>query len=743
MDLFLQIVRSVKRRWKFWTLFPLAGMGITFLLTMNEPKTYVSVSTLNINFPSSKVLSLTDDVLQQFEVNLYFENLIELIRSKKTIDRLQLQLISDQLNQTLNFPLKGQPFVNEADKTGLLARVDSLLDKNKPFTEGEAGFKQVTDFLNAKKLSYSKIVSGLKVNRVGNSNYIKLLIESDEPMKSVYLAENLIRALIWQNRIVARNRTSFDREMYEKLVEQARLVLDEKVNRLEKYKVKKNIINLDEYTKALVNQIVNLELQITKLTQQKAEADRGLSKLQETGNIPAELPLNLSSNKSILEKKARLKVFNEELLRNQFETSQNSRNKDIEDSIRNLKREISESITGILSDVPYDVGATRQEIATRTIGFLLDREVADEGLKVITGELKRVTQYITVFAPIESEIGTLNSEINVAQESYLILLNKLNLAKTVEQGKGEGEIVMLDPPGVPEKPEPSKRWILILLSGMSLFVIIVSLLVAIEILDATISTVEQYEDVSSLPLLGVIPDRTDTILESEGLSNQIAEMISIQQVRQIGKGITNSGAEKKCILFVSSHREEGKTTLASELAKQLIKSGKKLLLLQADWMKTDFEPTPEFPFLGQGKTVPGELSQSGFWVLASEGKSCIDERSEEDWKSEIIILKNRYDFVFIVSPPVSVFTEWKDWTNFSDGLIWVFRANRVFQASDRRNQAMISEMGEKVIGSVLNGVTLERMESYLGTYSKKTIWFKKMDQENDFQRIYINQRKEK
>lgn len=54
-------------------------------------------------------------------------------------------------------------------------------------------------------------------------------------------------------------------------------------------------------------------------------------------------------------------------------------------------------------------------------------------IPLVDAEIKRISVYARTFAPLESNISTLEREITTAQETFLILVNKLNLAKTVAE----------------------------------------------------------------------------------------------------------------------------------------------------------------------------------------------------------------------------------------------------------------------------------------------------------------------
>ncbi len=718
MEQIFSIIRSVLNRWKLWTILPLIAMVAVFYLTRSQLSLYVSNATLNINFQSSKGLSLTDDVLQQYEINQYFENLIQLTRSRKNIEMVRLLILKDHYLEKHDF-IEFEPMDSTLlDSSKVMPVIHELIEKKQMLNMLNKTHTEINFLLKRNDLSHEHINNSLGMGRVGKSNYISVIYEANKPLKAAYINTLIIKTMENLYKSISKHRSEFDREMFEKLVVQSKDVLDKKIKKLEGYKIKNNVINLSEHTKAIVNQVVNMEVQLSHLKEIRASKQKAVERILRDYSSDLPLPINLAPNKEFIKLKRQLSKAGADLVKNRFKTDSGVNIKAKEAEIDSLKTKISSQLTRLVTDKPYDPKQTKQEMVYRLIGYQLDVEMAEEAIPVVRNEIKRILNYAKQFAPLESTIGSMEDEIYVAQQGYLILLNKLNLAKTVAEGKGEGEIHIVDLPSIPLKPKPGKRAILIVVSGMVVFLFIVVSLVLIEVLDASISSVDRFEKVSSFNVIAAIPDMNSDCIKNGLVKTQVAEQILYQQIKALRKEILTKPAEESIILWLCGHRMEGKQWLASKVIESLIRINKKVLLIHGDPMDGTI-PDLVIPTLGNHPFEIMNSKKSGMLELTEIGLSPLEIMDAANWQELFKDLKKTYDYIFIITPPLEKTSDWKEWAMFAKSAIYLFRANKTFQSIDMRSMQMIMDSSLAKIGAVLNQVDLEKMENYVGSIPKR------------------------
>ncbi len=180
--------------------------------------------------------------------------------------------------------------------------------------------------------------------------------------------------------------------------------------------------------------------------------------------------------------------------------------------------------------------------------------------------------------------------------------------------------------------------------------------------------------------------------------------------------------KKFCI--TSGAPGEGKSITLLNLAISVAEAGNRVLLIDADMRR------PAVARLLVEKATPG-LSN----VLA--GLSSCDEAIRKDMYPNLDILfsgdvppnpsellssdrmqqlieemSERYDYILVDTPPINVVTDASIVANLLDGVLLLVRNNRSKKEDVKRAVDSLRLTGAKVLGFILNGVTLDANKSY-------------------------------
>ncbi|MDX2128648.1 MAG: Wzz/FepE/Etk N-terminal domain-containing protein [Chloroherpetonaceae bacterium] len=719
MTEFISIVRTLLKKWKLWVAIPILSAAVMYGLTFNEKKVYQSDALMQLNLQQSKSLSLTEDALQQHEINLRFENLIELLKSQRTLEEVRVNSLRDfylAKHQFFNWELAPFPI---SDSLEVIALLDSISFESRESAQqgvNSEKWQKLSRFLDQEGVSGEDLQKATSIGRIRNSAFIRVSFEADSPKKAVYFAGLMIDAMISQYAFLSRSRSSFDREMYERLVREAKTVVDQKIKGLERYKVQNNVINLGEHTKAIVGKLVELEIERTHLRETEASKSRALEKLREAFQSRGSLPINITSNARLVKLKEELTLLNQRRIQNRV-SLESIVDTTIEIQIANLKSKIESEIKTLIRDQPYDIRESRQDLLYRYTSNELELSAVTESLPILEREIERMSKYANRFAPLESNIGTMEKEIYVAQESYLVLLNKLNLAKSVELGQSGTDITIIDPPKYPSSAEPSKRLMLILLAGVATFILVVVTLVLIELLDKSVQSVEHYEARSPFQVICAIPSSEST--ESSSIAPVQVAQIKNEQLKRLRKHFIQNQNEEKVTLWFSTHQSEGVFDIARDTQSLLTKAGYRCLILHAGYepSNTNDVTIKKYSEIINGESLSSIISESILTFDPSEG-SPFEQRTPNMWQADFNILKTQFDFIFILPPALVESTDWSEWAQVTDAALHIFKANRLFSAADLRLTGELSRM-IKVGGAVVFSPFIEKMESLIGEAPKK------------------------
>jgi len=659
MSLIIQIIRQIGKKWYLWIFLPLIAASLVLYLTGKNTKQYVSEASLYLNLPTNKGLSITNEGFKQHEISAYIQDLIHHTKSNKSMEFVKLSILQGYLrkeNTLLNAPADVFPWT---DSLAVEERIDSLFQMDQMLDVREDLDATITIFLRDQGLTNNSIRGLFNLYRDGSSNYLRLKVTTGDPFVSAYLGDKIIASMSGLNKEINRGKLEADTKLFEKLVAQAKIELDKKVGELERYKIRNNVINLPEHTKAIVNQMVQLEVQKAELIEMLASKQEGILQIETKLDVKEEIPVDLSKNARFIELQNRMRALDE---RNSSELRRDVTLNQIEATSQELGSLVQEYV----GDVPIDIRRARQELIQQYLNYQVELEMTKQLIPLVEAEIKRISAYARTFAPLESNIGTLEREITTAQETFLILVNKLNLAKTVAQGTGVNELVVIDSPDVPLLPVPSKRKILVVLAALLVFMIVVFLIAAIEYLDAGVWSARDFEHTFKSEPYSTLPDLSEAEQTNDERLAHYLRILHVQQVKSIAIQVHNFAQfNEKEVVVLSSMNAEGKQLVASRLQSEMDVLGYNSSVTQVN----EFEEKEELVGHDENSTAP---------------------------KIRITVL-----------PPTSFITCWKKWLKGENIFVWMYHAGRAPIKSDSFVYESISNFDSI---AVLNNVQLDYLE---------------------------------
>ena len=701
MEQLVPILRTLSKNWLKLFLLPMAIMGILFFLTKNQESKYKTEAKLYLNLQENESISLTENSMKQYQVHAYFQNLIELLKSKNNIEAVQLLVVKQAVTDSMDFFLEYERL--KSNHEAIINRIDELLENRKHLNGYAQTDLMIRDFLNQNGLTSENMRDMIIAYRLTDSNFMKFELTDKDPRSTKLLADLFIQVLVSENKRISKNQIKSHREMVEQLVAQAKKELDTKIKKLDEFKVKNNIINLGEHTKAIVVYQVQLEGQRANLLSKIAAGQKGKSEIIATAELGNELTMDLSSHEEILSLKSEIKALNKQQLLASLNNKDLSDISEIEERIKSTREAIHNKVTQISNKKTYDPSQFQMELASKYLWYDLEEETSKDMLKILDGELRRVGTYSQKFAPYESTISSMESEISIAQNAYLLLLNKLNLTQSLEYGSGEHIIEIVDSPKLPTKPEPSKRIIVVAGSGIAVFTVLSAILILFQLINASITNVQKFERDSKFKVSAALPSFErikDPILKNS------TRLIRHQQLLLIVKRMERLQKEGNNIFTICSNQlSEGRHFLGIELKNILTEANQSVALLNADWSKKEVE------------------GYEDIIEMVDEGKIFTNRKEINQHVRE---LSRQNDWVFVVIPPVNICTDYHYWFEMTSNILYAFRAGRVRNHADVRFEEYLENLSLSYLGVVLNGIEIDEMEDYVGEIPKKRNKVRKM-----------------
>ncbi len=299
----------------------------------------------------------------------------------------------------------------------------------------------------------------------------------------------------------------------------------------------------------------------------------------------------------------------------------------------------------------------------------------------------------------------------------------------------------------PDKPIGPRRLMTVFAVLMLSTLFGMGLALAFEYLDDTIKTTEEIEGLLQLPALAAIPSidsmprrrlllvgknensELDEIANSELLIHADPRSALAEAYRQLRTSIllSTAGHAPKSLLITSSLPSEGKTTTATNTAISLAQTGAKVLIIDGDMRRPRLHSVfgiengdglstilsselSEAEILGLIKTDDGtklNLLTSG--PIPPNPAELI---GSEPMANLMKTLSKHFTHVVVDSPPITSFTDGVLVASMVDAVVLVVHAGKSSRQVVRRARQLLSDVGARIVGVVLNNVNLNSKDNY-------------------------------
>jgi polysaccharide biosynthesis transport protein len=349
------------------------------------------------------------------------------------------------------------------------------------------------------------------------------------------------------------------------------------------------------------------------------------------------------------------------------------------------------------------------------------------------------------------QLVLLQEEALSSREIYQDLYSKLEEA-SVTAGMKASNVTLVNPARTPSRPSSPRKALMLGLGGILglAFGLIAAFLW--DYFDDSIKTPEQVEQITSIPLIGAIPDfaQKQSTAEKYGLTQskapELPEGRSVSWLIRAPRShvseayrtlrtallLSKIDAPPKVMLIMSGSPSEGKSTTCLNTAVAFAMRGDKVLYLDADLRR----PRAHITFgcandaglsncltsgLDFHKALkPHQEVETLFLLPAGPHPPNPSELLGSKRFSELLTeMKNEFDYVFIDSPPVLLVTDAQLLSSLVDGYIMVLRTNKTTKRALQRSLSLMKSTGASALGIVVNALSASSASySSYGYYGK-------------------------
>jgi len=354
----------------------------------------------------------------------------------------------------------------------------------------------------------------------------------------------------------------------------------------------------------------------------------------------------------------------------------------------------------------------------------------------LTDQIAQIEKQLQELPDFDIELGRLMREIKVNEEQYDLLNTKYKEALIAEADKIQ-TVSIVDPAVQARQIAPNPR---LNLSVAAICGILLGFLFAFiaENLDASVSRVEEIEEMLKLPVLGFIPrivssqrkwnswrslfTRTDWVerVRNNLVTNPMSTALEPYRALAGQIKLATLKQKQKFLLITSTKPLEGKSLTTANLGLVLAEEGKKALLIEADLRRPMLDrifhvesrpglvevlsgdipltaaiknPAPNLSLLTGGKHPPNPL-----------------ELFESEEMSQLLrMCRETYDVVLFDSPPLISVPDTFGLASKIDGIILIYRHGKVTRPGLQRVVQQLEKTNTKILGVVVNDVRKSQM----------------------------------
>jgi polysaccharide biosynthesis transport protein len=564
-------------------------------------------------------------------------------------------------------------------------------------------------------VAIDRMLSNLTVLPVRDTRIIEVRYESTDPEVAARIVNALTSAYIKQN-LEARSHASKEASVWltEQLAEQRRKVETSELS-LQKYRERGNSLSLDAGQNIVVQRLNALNSSVTQAKTDRIAIESLYRQLAASQSDPVALDTfpQIRSNSVVGEIRARLANLRRD--RMQFSGTLGAKHPEmvrLETAINLAERELAAEVAKTVDSVrqEYVAAASKEKELT----------VALDSQKASALALNR--QGI--------EYGVLLREVESNRQIYQSLLQRANEIAVSSNLQGNN-IEIVDAAEVPRAPVRPNTRANLLIGLLISAILALGVALVFEAIDDRIQTPADVKYNLRIPFLGMLPYLSKRMLKGgTPLLGESVPAAYAEACRALRTNIlASAGANgNRSLLVTSAAPGDGKSVLSVNLAVALGRSGKRVLLIDADLRRPRLhdllgrEQRPGLAEILTGARKPSEAIAStrcsGVWLLPSG--AAVSNPSEQlgsrRFKEFLEKLTESFDWVIIDSPPVMAVTDPAVIARVVSGVLFVINARRTNQKIAQAALDRLEAAGASFAGAVLNGVTLDRDHYYNSRY---------------------------
>ena len=602
---------------------------------------------------------------------------------------------------------------------------------------------------DGKLIEYKDFLDKLTVNDIEKTDVLTVSYKDSQPQKAAKVVNALMAAYLEHNVSSRRKAAASARKFIEEQLPKAEAIVSKAEADLANYREKNKVYALQEEANQSIEVLGNLQNQVGEIKTRLADISARSQQINSQLGVNSQQALNMNSlnqaagvqdvlkevqqlESQLASRRTVLKNTHPEIIA--LESKYNALRRLLQDRIRQTV-----GSNGQLDDRLQE-GELKQQLAAELVNLESTSLGLTNQLAVLSELQTSYKERLKNLPKLEQQQRELERKVEAAQSTYSLLLKKLQETRIAEN-QNVGNASEVSQALVPQEPVSSP---LINYLSASLLGMLVSFatMYLLESQDKSIKTIEEAKELTELTLLGVIPDFSKPKKSILGRQESEAAYPSLmvrdaprspisEAFRMLRANLKFMSADKelKVIVVTSSVPQEGKSTVAANLATSMAQMERRVLLIDGDLHRPSQHHIWELPNAeGLSNVIVGQVE-----VMAAikKGMDNLDVLTcgavppspaslldSKRMASLIESFRSYYDYVIIDAPSLNLAADAATLGQMADGVLLVVRPGVVDSVNAAFACEMLEKSGQNVLGQVVNGV-VPKNERHINYYFKE------------------------
>jgi polysaccharide biosynthesis transport protein len=589
------------------------------------------------------------------------------------------------------------------------------------------------------------LLQKLHVSIIGGTDVLQLAYESDQPKKAAEVVNTLIRFYIHDEIQNRRSKAVLAKQFIAEQLPQTERVVRQAEEALRQFKEKYKIVDLRAEGEAAVTKISQLDSEITTTQGVLDEAIARSRALRSQVGLSTQNAIavsNLSQSSEVQEVLRELQGVERqlatapEIYQDAFPTivELKSKRKALKALLQRKSREILHSQSEAPT-VRVEIGDPKQSPIKEFLAAEVQRRAMAKRVETLLSRRSTYQQRTQNLPKLGQNMRELERQLSAAQSTYETLLKKLQELK-VEENTNSSNAQIIEQALVPTKAAFNKPKLIILAFGVLLGAFLATASIPLlETQRRSLKSPTEIKEKFGYPLWATIQHLEDQNFASDSYKTLLPFVDNMHQMVQMNPQLLYEDQALKTILVTSAESQEGKSTIAANLAAAMAQLGRRVLLIDANLSSPSLHHIFELPNklglsdaindvslrLDEVKMIVNFVNEN-LDVLVSGTLSTDPIRSLNSERMVLLLqyFSLNYDTVILDSMPLLHISGSSRLGDIVDGILLVTQLGVIDAESVVEVRRALAQSEKKVIGIVANGVTKNRSDLLIGPTLKHT-----------------------